>query len=386
MTRVSGDWLHNPQTQAVCEMLSSVGYQALFVGGCVRNALIDVSVNDIDIATDAAPEAVVDLAVKAGFHAIPTGIEHGTVTVISGGTPHEITTFRKDVETDGRRAVVAFSSSVEEDARRRDFTMNALYAHSNGLIVDPLCGIQDLWDRRVRFIDDANLRIREDYLRILRYFRFHAWYGDPQAGLDSEALAAIAANSAGIETLSKERLGSEMLKLLEALDPAPAVAAMRTCGVLGMVLEGADDRMLALLVHFETELGVAPDALRRLACLGGESVANSLRLSKKQAKQRNILVSEIGSMTGAVELAYRFNYEIALSIMLLRSAMFETPLSPTLLEDLTVGSKARFPVKPANLLPKFQGPALGSELKRLEIIWITTGFSLTCAELLGENH
>ena len=255
---VSGDWLTHPATQAVCAMLTQAGHQALFVGGCVRNALLGAPVNDIDISTDAVPTRVMELAQAAGLHAIPTGIDHGTITVVADHIPHEITTFRKDVETDGRRAVVAFSARVEDDAHRRDFTMNALYARPDGTIVDPLGGMADLNARRVRFIDDADLRIREDYLRILRYFRFHAWYGDPVAGMDPDALAAIAADLDGIATLSRERIGAEMLRLLAAPDPAPAMAAMRTTGALGAVIAGADDRALAPLVHLEAEQGLAP--------------------------------------------------------------------------------------------------------------------------------
>ncbi|MEZ5798622.1 MAG: CCA tRNA nucleotidyltransferase, partial [Paracoccaceae bacterium] len=249
--KVTGDWITHPGSQALCNLLAGAGFQALFVGGCVRNALLDAPVADIDISTDARPEVVSSLANAAGFRVVPTGIDHGTVTVIVEKVPFEVTTFRRDVETDGRRAVVAFSDRIEEDAGRRDFTMNALYARADGTLIDPLNGLPDLLARRVRFVGDAETRIREDYLRILRFFRFHAWYGDPDQGLDAEGLAASAAFSAGIETLSGERLAAEMAKLLTAPDPAPAVAAMAQGGVLGRVLPGADHRSLAPLVHFE---------------------------------------------------------------------------------------------------------------------------------------
>ncbi|MDO6523414.1 CCA tRNA nucleotidyltransferase [Shimia thalassica] len=382
MTQIAGDWLDNPHTQAVCAMLTDAGYRALFVGGCVRNALMGVGVNDLDIATDARPEKVMNLAKAAGLNVIPTGIEHGTVTVVSGGIAHEITTFRKDIDTDGRRAVVAFSDRVEDDARRRDFTMNALYALPDGTVVDPLEGMVDLQNRRVRFIDDADMRIREDYLRILRYFRFHAWYGDADAGMDPDALAAIAANSAEIETLSKERLGSEMLKLLGAPDPAPAVAAMRSTGALGMVITGADDRALGPLVHLEGLLQAAPDAIRRLAALGGQDVAKALRLSKKQAKRCALLVEEVGTTRPAHELAYRYDGDTAVSVLLLRSALLEMPFPEDALADIELAKGAVFPVKPADLLPAIQGPALGQTLKKLETAWIKSRFSMTCEDLL----
>ena len=267
--RIEGDWLQAEATQAVCRALTGAGHQAWFVGGCVRDALLGLAVGDIDIATDAWPEEVQRLAEAAGLKAVPTGIEHGTITVVSGGIPHEVTTFRRDVETDGRRAVVAFADSMEDDARRRDFTMNALYADATGRVEDPLGqGLVDLASRHLRFIDDPGQRIREDYLRILRYFRFHARFGDPQAGMDPEALAAIAANADGLATLSRERVGAELLKLLAVTDPVPAVAAMEQAGVLQRILPGAGIRALGPLVHLEAGAGRAPDAGLRLAALG----------------------------------------------------------------------------------------------------------------------
>ena len=266
MTRITADWLTDPATQAVCAALEVGGAQALFVGGCVRNALMGVPVRDIDLSTDAVPERVIALAGAAGIKAVPTGIDHGTVTLVKNGIPHEVTTFRKDVETDGRRAVVAYSTRVEEDAARRDFTMNALYARSDGTVLDPLGGLPDLRARRVRFIGCAGDRIREDYLRSLRYFRFHAWYGCNDLGFDPEALAAIADNLDGLSTLSRERVGGELLRLLAAPDPAPAVAAMRSTGALGLVLPGSDDRALAPLVHLR---GAGGRGAQRAAAAGG---------------------------------------------------------------------------------------------------------------------
>ena len=172
--KITADWLSSDAAQTVCRMLTDAGYQAWFVGGCVRNALIDAPVSDLDLSTNARPDTVVELAKAAGLKAIPTGIDHGTITVVAGGEPFEITTFRKDVATDGRRATVAFADDMESDARRRDFTMNALYADQDGIVADPLNGLPDLQARRVRFIENPDQRIKEDYLRILRFFRFHA--------------------------------------------------------------------------------------------------------------------------------------------------------------------------------------------------------------------
>ncbi|MBC57056.1 MAG: CCA tRNA nucleotidyltransferase [Confluentimicrobium sp.] len=364
-------------------MLSQAGYKALFVGGCVRNALLGVAVNDIDIATDAPPDTVMALAQAAGLHPVPTGVDHGTVTVVSDHVPHEVTTFRRDVETDGRRAVVAYATGPEEDAHRRDFTMNALYATPEGEIVDPLGGLADLRARRVRVIDDTDARIREDYLRILRFFRFHAWYGDPGLGLDAEGLAACAANSAGIETLSKERIGAEMKKLLAAPDPAPGVAAMAQAGILARVIPGADARALPVLVHLEEDEGVAPEPVRRLAVLGGADLVDRLRLSRDDARRLDLLRGAIGSAQSPSALGYALGADLARDAVLLRAAVLETPLPQGWRRQIADGAGAAFPVRAADLMPALSGPALGARLKELEARWVASGFSLTRDELLG---
>lgn len=382
--KVAGEWLTAAPTQAVCAMLETHGFQALLVGGCVRNALLGAPVNDIDISTDAHPERVMELAKGAGLNAIPTGIDHGTITVVADGIPHEITTFRHDVETDGRRAVVAFSDNVEDDAHRRDFTMNALYARSDGTVVDPLGGIQDLKARRLRFIDNAEDRIREDYLRILRYFRFHAYYGDPAEGMDPDALAAIAANIDGLSSLSRERVGGETIKLMGAPDPAPSVAAMRQTGALTAILPGTDDRALAPLVHLEEMHAVAIDPIRRLTVLGGDNTAEALRLSKKAARHRDVLRTGLESSEAPGALGYHHGAEAATSILLLRAAVFEVPLMPDDLIAAQNGAEAQFPIRPTDLIERIQGAALGKALKELESRWIASGFALTKPELLDE--
>lgn len=382
MTRIADDWLSDPDTQAVCAALEAGGALALFVGGCVRNALLRVAVSDIDIATDAVPERVIDLARGAGIKAVPTGIDHGTVTLVKGGIAHEVTTFRRDVQTDGRRAVVAFADRVEDDAARRDFTMNALYARPDGTVLDPLGGLPDLHARKVRFIGSATDRIREDYLRSLRYFRFHAWYGDPDAGFDPDALAAIAGNLDGLERLSHERIGAEMLKLLAAPDPAPSVAAMRSAGVLGQVLPGADDKMLAPLVHLEGVAGMAPDALRRLAVLGGVDMAAHLRLSRRDARALDRMQEAVGGTAGPGELGYRLGRQTACDVLLLRAAITGAEWDPEVQAQAITGAGAVCPVRPADLMPGLEGAALGAALARLETDWIASGFTLTRAELL----
>ena len=381
MTRIETDWLNTTATQGVFAMLTEAGFQAFAVGGCVRDSLLGVPVKDIDISTDALPDKVMALADDAGFHAVPTGIEHGTVTVVADHVPHEITTFRHDVETDGRRATIAFADSIDEDARRRDFTMNALFADQSGEISDPIGGLPDLWARRIRFIEDADTRIREDYLRSLRFFRFHAWYGDPGEGFDAEAVAAIAANIAGLETLSRERVGAEVLKLLAAPDPAPSVAGMRSTGVLGSILPGADDRALAPLVHLEQTVGTSADALRRLAVLGGDNLRAGLRLSRKDAT-RLAGIREAIALTPD-EAGFRHGAETARDGILVAAAVAGQDVDEAALERAQFAAAQTFPIKAADLMPDLNGPALGEAMKRLEREWIGSGFTLTRKELIA---
>ncbi|WP_300518396.1 CCA tRNA nucleotidyltransferase [Aliiroseovarius sp.] len=385
MTRITDDWLTGPAAQAVCAMLTDAGFQALFVGGCVRNTLLDVPISDIDISTDATPDQVIEAARQAGFKSVPTGYDHGTVTVVVDHEPFEITTFRKDVETDGRRAVVAFAKTAEEDAHRRDFTMNALYARPDGAIVDPLGGLADLRARYLRFIDNPEDRIREDYLRILRFFRFHAHYGNPEGGLDAEGLAAVAANSAGLETLSNERVGSEMRKLLSAPDPSQSVASMVQTGVLAHVLPGAEARFLPVLVHLEGQAGLTPNAMRRLTCLGGDGLKDRLRLSNGEVRTLDHLHEALAGTAGDAELAYRLGDGLARDVALLRAAMTDGQMPRGLNQRLTLGNGARgrFPVSAQDLMPAFQGAALGARLKTLEARWIASDFALTKEELLA---
>ena len=364
----------------VLEMLSGAGYQAFVVGGPVRNALLGVEVSDVDIATDARPEHVMELAESAGFKAIPTGIDHGTVTVVADHNPAEVTTFRRDVEADGRRAVVTFADTIEVDAHRRDFTMNALYADATGAVHDPLGGLADLQDGKVRFIDDPNDRIREDYLRILRFFRFTAWYG--KQGLDAEGLAACAELADGLDTLSRERVGAEMLKLLAAPDPAPAVASMETSGILGRILPGASAKQLPVLIHLEGIYHFSPDSLRRLSILGGKI---DLRLSKSQTKQIDKLLFYREFEIPVHEVGYKFGLKTGNDIVMLRAAALEALPDPEAFEAVQLGATSVFPLR-ASDLTHLTGAKLGAALKEAEVRWVASKFTLTKEMLIALLH
>jgi poly(A) polymerase len=283
-------WMIAPETAAVMDALEAAGGPdcARYVGGCVRNTLLGRSVDDIDIATRLAPDQVAAALQAAKLKAVPTGVEHGTVTAISGGKPFEITTLRRDVATDGRRAVVAFTDDWAQDAQRRDFTLNSLYAHRDGSIYDPTGhGVADALAGRIVFVGDADQRIAEDHLRILRFFRFFAWYGRGEA--DATALAACEAGRGQIKALSAERVSKELLKLLAADDPRPSVALMEKAGVLAEVLPApADLARLNGLVAIEDDQLFENEPLLRLAALlpddqvAAMQFAERLRLSNAE--------------------------------------------------------------------------------------------------------
>ena len=376
-------WLSAPSARAVCDAIAGGGYQIFYVGGCVRNALLGAPVSDVDMSTNATPQQVMALTKDAGLKPVPTGAEHGTITVVSEGVGYEVTTFRRDVETDGRRAVVAFSDDISDDARRRDFTMNALYADAAGNVIDPLGGLDDLRARRVRFIEDADQRIREDYLRALRYFRFHAWYGDTSEGMDAEALAAIGSNLDGLGTLSAERVGAELRKLLSAHDPSTALAAMAQTGVLGTLVPAADIRFALLMIHGESLIGRAPDWIGRLVALGGEDAVNRLRLSKADQRTYEMIrvaAFEDVSLLGA---AFESGANVAEQAYLIRCAIAESLPDAAYVAELDLAAKQVFPVTAADLMPIYQGPALGARLAWLKSEWIASGFELSKRELIS---
>jgi len=374
-------FLTDPGAQTLCDTLEDAGFAALFVGGCVRNAVLGAPASDIDIATDATPDQVMDLLERADIRAIPTGIDHGTITAIIDDTPYEITTFRRDMATDGRRAVVAFSKDIAEDARRRDFTMNALYADKLGLVHDPLNGIDDALQGRVRFIEDADQRIREDYLRTLRFFRFHAWYGSDALGWDAEALDGIARNLDGLDTLSAERVGAEMRKLLAAPDPTPALSVMSQTGVLGRILPGADVTFVGPYVHLEQAAGLLPNPIARLAALGGQDVTDRLRLSRAEQRELDSIRNLSTSTYPVRATGYLGGKRAGSAALLLRSAYANSPFRDGDLNAVSEGATAEFPLS-AKDLPHLTGPDLGAELKRLKAVWLASDLVKTRDDLL----
>lgn len=283
-------WMTEPPVQALLAALARGGIAARFVGGCVRNTVLGQPIDDIDLAVDKPPETVMRALEAARIKVVPTGLKHGTLTAVVEGKPFELTTLRRDVETDGRRAVVAFTDDWLEDAGRRDFTFNALYADPDGTIWDPFDGRADLSAGRVRFIGDPDRRIAEDRLRVLRFFRFHAWYGKPP--LDGAGFDACRRNAGTLGSLSGERIRKELLRLLAAPAPADALAAMAEAGVLDRWLpEYAGTAGLDALVGRERE--DTPDPLRRLAAIvspPATEVARRLKLSTQESLRLRLML------------------------------------------------------------------------------------------------
>ena len=387
-------WLSAPATCAVVAALAAEGGAgvARYVGGCVRDTLLGlpaaldpvaVPALDIDIATPLPPLRVVAALERAGLKAVPTGLAHGTVTAVSDGRPYEITTLRRDVETDGRHAVVAFTDDWAQDAARRDFRLNALYAEPDGRLHDPTGGgIADALAGRVVFVGEAATRIAEDYLRILRFFRFHAWYG--QGEPDPGGLAACAALADGLAGLSAERVAKELLKLLAAPDPLPSLRAMSASGVLSRLSLEADVERLTRLRAIEGALELAPDALLRLAALSrGEPalLATRLRLSNLQANRLRAAAGPLDEATAmTAQTARRRLYELGDQAfrdrLLLQVGVAEAEAARRLLALAAAWRAPSFPlggeaIKAAGVA---HGPEIGRVRREVEAWWIAHDF------------
>jgi len=385
-TLVKADWPRRAGLAALADALGPSNIR--WVGGAVRDTLLGLPVADVDCATILLPDAVIDQCREAGIRTVPTGIEHGTVTAILDDGPVEVTTLRHDVSTDGRRATVAFANDWQEDAARRDFTINALYAHPETLeISDFFGGLDDLAARRVRFIGDARERIREDHLRILRYYRFQARFG---ADLDPEAEEACAELAPMLKGLSRERIASELLAILNLPDPLATIERMFARGVLGVVLPETCARhveLLSKLVDAEREQGFEPDGIRRLAALLPpvreivETIAARLRLSRAQ---RALLVClaerKPDDARRAEPLAYAETPQGAMGRILLQGG------DARQLKDWEV---PQFPLKGGTIVARgiAAGPQVARIMRAVEARWIEEGFpgEKRVAELLEEE-
>jgi tRNA nucleotidyltransferase/poly(A) polymerase len=395
------EWFQRPGVRTLLAALNRDGHEARIVGGALRNTLLGLPVGDIDFATTALPDEIIRFARKAGLKSVPTGIDHGTITVIVEGAPYEVTTLRQDVETHGRHATVAFTRDWAADAARRDFTINALYAAADGRVVDPLGGLSDLRARRVRFINSARERIQEDYLRILRFFRFTAEYGIGPP--DAEGLAACITERAGLARLSPERIRAEMLRILLAREPMAAIMPMAETGLLtsllgGVVYAGHFARVAAI----EAVLELPPAPIRRLAALAARIEEDAARLSAR-LRLSNAEAARLGAMAAlapaihremadpiAKHALYRLGRERFCDRVLIawaQSADAETDAAWRRLKQLPDRwTPPSFTLNGQDLMARgfTPGPRMGAALRALEAKWIGSDFSLSREELLRE--
>ncbi|MEQ9505179.1 MAG: CCA tRNA nucleotidyltransferase [Hyphomonas sp.] len=388
-------WLMAPASQAVMQALEAARPGgARFVGGSVRNALRGLPADDIDVATQLTPDEVIAALKAAGVRSVPTGVEHGTVTAVHAGVPVEITTLRRDVETDGRRAIVAFTQDWAEDAARRDFRMNAIYAGPDGTLFEVIPdSVDDAIAGRVIFIGDGDQRLIEDYLRILRFYRFNAWYG---AEIDAEGQAACTRQRGGLSKIAAERIWKEFKRTLAAPDPVTAVLAMEEAGVLEAVLPDAGASLLPGLVAAEAAAGLAPDAMRRLMALlprrlrDAGDVSARLRFSNEEASRLSAwadpaLPHVLGAGDAAVaEAFYRYGPEAVLDRAALEAAAGASGDLAALAHASDKWVRPKFPLGGNDALAAgLEGPRIGAALSALEEDWIASGFSLKRNELLA---
>lgn len=384
-------WLREGATAQILSLLNARGEEARIVGGAVRNALLGLPHGDIDIATTALPEEVVRRAASAGIKCVPTGIDHGTVMLVRDGRSFEVTTLREDVETFGRKAKVAFGRDWLRDAQRRDFTMNALSVDALGTVHDYVGGLADLKIRRVRFIGDADKRIAEDYLRILRFFRIHAEYGE--GAPDAEGLLACIRGRNGLAMLSAERVRVELLKLMLARHAVAAVAAMSEIGLLTTLLGGvARLASFSNMIKAEAAAGIAPDAVRRLGALGvyvvedAERLAGRLRLANAERAQLASMADRWWAPPAgddaARALLYRLGADRYRDRILLGWARDGHGADRAHWQELATlperWTPPGFPLKSADFIARGieKGPALGAAMRAAEEAWIAQGFPL----------
>jgi poly(A) polymerase len=390
-------WLKSGNIARLLAVLDRDGEHGRVVGGAVRNELLHLPVVEIDVATTALPAEVVRRAEAARWKAVPTGIEHGTITVVVDGQPFEVTTLREDVETFGRKARVVFGRDWKADAERRDFTINALSVSADGEVYDYVGGLTDIAARRVRFIGAPERRIAEDYLRILRFFRFHAHFAD--GAPDAAGLLACIKERAGLDTLSRERVRMEMLKLFVAPRATPTLAVMAESGLLGLVLGGVP--LLASfenIVKVEAAVGTAPDAVRRLGALGvairedAERLAQRLRLTNAEAERLNALdqwwrVAPATDEQPARALLYELGPQAFTDRVLVawtRSAAGAADAAWLKLAALPQRWTAPdFPLKAADFMRRgvAAGPALGAALRAAKTAWIAADFPAAAAAI-----
>jgi len=377
-------WLRNPSAQKLSKLYKSFGYQVLFVGGCVRNTILKMPVTDIDLATDAQPEEIIKIAKENNIRFVPTGLAHGTITLIIDNKNYQITTFRTDFDHDGRYAKVEFTESLLLDASRRDLTINALYCNHVGEVIDPLNGLDDIKKQKIKFIGNPNERIKEDNLRILRFFRFQAIYGNKNLEIDSIALEACHNHKSKLAALSKERITSELRKILSAPNPLEVIIKMNETGVLNELFQNVSIDSLEAYLKTEEKFKININWLGRLLSLQVTQKEESLKLTRCEFKFLKQTKSAIENQIHVLEFSYYNGVENGKIYSILQNFRHNIILSKNLLNQINSLATKKFPITAKDLMPEISGKKLGEALRSLEDRWIKSNFTLSKKELLAE--
>ena len=396
---IKQNWLKSKSLQNLLSILNAEGGESRIAGGAVRNALLEQTISDVDIATTLVPRDVILRVNAAGHKSVPTGIEHGTITVVMGKDTYEVTTLRQDIETDGRHAKVLYGTDWTADAKRRDLTMNALYMDANGVVFDPLGGMPDVLSQTVRFIDNAETRIREDFLRILRFFRFFAWYGKFRP--DADGLKACTRLKDGLANLSAERIWQELSKLFAAPDPSRAVLWMRQTGVLSAVLPETEKwgiDALPGLIRTERTNNWKPDSLLRLMAIIPPQEERVKTLSTRQKLPNKVrdrlkywantpLPDPTLKQSDFYQWLYGQNRQAVGDHLYLLIAKEDENSKKYIRQQkwLNRWEKPNFPVRGQDLLNEGMeaGPQIAERLNELQTRWVESGFTLGKSELLS---
>ena len=378
-------WLRNPSAQKLSKLYKNFGYQVLFVGGCVRNTILKMPVTDIDLATDAQPEEIIKIAKENNIRFVPTGLAHGTITLIIDNKNYQITTFRTDFDHDGRYAKVEFTESLLLDASRRDLTINALYCNHVGEVIDPLNGLDDIKKQKIKFIGNPNERIKEDNLRILRFFRFQAIYGNKNLEIDSIALEACHNHKSKLAALSKERITSELRKILSAPNPLKVIIKMNETGVLNELFQKVSIDSLAAYLKTEEKFKININWLGRLLSLQVTQEEESLKLTRCEFKFLKQTKSAIENQIHVLEFSYYNGVENGKIYSILQNFRHNIILSKNLLNQINSLATKKFPITAKDLMPEIRGKKLGEALRSLEDRWIKSNFTLSKKELLAEE-
>ncbi len=381
-------WLKSPDVVAVFDALNSRGAKVFAVGGCVRNTVLGGLVEDIDLATDAVPEEVIESSRSANLNVILTGFDYGTITIVSGCRHFHVTTFRSDLSYNGRYPKVSFSKDIVKDASRRDFTINAIYVTRSGEFLDPLSGWSDLINGHITFIGNPLKRIQEDHLRILRYFRFVALHSGSSFECDESVLSMFSKELTGLNRVSKERIWYELKKILAASRPLLSITAMRKSKVLQYLLPGAEVSQFGQLLEKEKVLNLKPKFINRLISLNQDLVGTWIKDQPLMKKEKGEIATILKILKDESSLAikgFKFGEVSTIDSILLSKKFSSGQVANSTLEEIRKGAEERFPLSASEDFSKYSNPSrlLGNEVSRLKKLWLKSNFELKRKELLA---